>query len=89
MFLNKKTLAQMKLCKKSWLPEFSSLIVEPKVGMVLPLALVRVTLTGWASCGDRVCGYKVTAELPSTTNLRPLSWHWTNNIWCFGRLICT
>ena len=51
MFLNKKTLAQMKLCKKSWLPEFSSLIVEPKVGMVLPLALVRVTLTGQESRG--------------------------------------
>ena len=39
------TLTQMKLCEKSWPRKFSSLVVEPKVGMVFPLALVRVTLT--------------------------------------------
>ena len=73
------TLAQMKLCEESWLPKFSSLVVELKVGMVLLLALVRVTLAGWASRGGRVCGHKVTAKRPSTRNWRPLSRHWTYN----------
>ena len=49
------TLVQMKLCENSWLPKFNSLVVEPKVGMVLPLVLVRVTLTGQASRGGQVC----------------------------------
>ena len=49
------TLAQMKLCENSWPPKFNSLVVEPKVGMVLPLVLVRVTLTGQASRGGQVC----------------------------------
>ena len=69
----------MKFCEKSWPPKFNSLVVEPKVGMLLPLALVRVMSTGRASCGGRVCGHKVTAEPPSTRSWRPLSRHWTIN----------
>ena len=40
--------------RKKLTPKFISRLVEPKVGMVLPLALVSVTLTGRASRGGRL-----------------------------------
>ena len=82
------TLVQMKLCGKSWPPKFSSLVVQPKVGMVLPLALVRVMLMGRALRGGPVFCLKVTAEPPSTRHWLPLSRHRTNNSWCSGRWSC-
>ena len=55
----------MKLCEKSWLPKFNSLIVELKVGMLLLLALVRVMhMINW---GSRCCWRTAAAAVLSSS----------------------
>ena len=63
------TLVHMNVCAKRFPPRFSSLVVEPKVGILMLLALVRATMTSRESCDGCSCGHKVTAELPIVQKL--------------------
>ena len=83
------TLAHMNVLAKICPPRLSSLVTKLKVGIWLPLALVRATLTD-RSHDSRPCSLKVTAELLSTNNWRPLSRQGANILWpgCFGTYEC-